>query len=102
MEYSGPMTQHSPLPEVPAYRPLDARSRLLIAALALATVVLVMYLLSERPGATFGPRAIEASSAPAAASAASAPWIRSGPVAPERVAPIHVVRPEVAASGSPR
>lgn len=96
------MTQHSPLPEVPAYRPLGARRRLLVAALAVATVVMVMYLLLERPGASFAVPAAAVGAASAAGPAASAPWIRRGPVAPERVAPIHLVRPEAAASGGAR
>lgn len=38
-------------PEVERYRPLGVRSRLLVVALALATVAVVLWLLFERPGA---------------------------------------------------
>lgn len=45
------------------YRPIDRRRRLGIVVLAVATALVVMWLLLERPGAVFPPRPLPASAA---------------------------------------
>lgn len=80
-------------PSVPAYRPLNARRRLVIGAMAVATAVGVVVVLLHPPGGVQRVRRVES---PASATAGAATLPR------EVVAPVMVVPPTSAAASTPR